>query len=50
MADSKHRNQNGNKDLPLGKSEDVEFSRDLADRDDLEAMQRAEEADRRAER
>ncbi|MGU3473920.1 YfhD family protein [Paenibacillus sp. D51F] len=49
MADSKHRDQTGNKDLPLGKSEDVEFSRDLADREDLEALQRAEEADRRAE-
>ncbi|ASS66866.1 MULTISPECIES: YfhD family protein [unclassified Paenibacillus] len=49
MANSKQRAQTGNKDLPLGKNEDVEFSRELADREDLEALQRAEEADRRAE-
>jgi|GEM_PF-4699350 hypothetical protein len=34
--------------LPAAKAEDVEFSREAADRDDLEAQRRAAEADRRA--
>ncbi|MBN2983289.1 MULTISPECIES: YfhD family protein [Cohnella] len=34
--------------LPVASAEDVEFSQELADEDDLEAQQRAEEADRRA--
>jgi len=34
--------------LPVAKSEDVEFSEELADRDDREARNRAEAADRRA--
>lgn len=35
--------------LPLARNEDVEFSAELADEDDREAMQRADEADQRAE-
>ncbi|MFK7693506.1 YfhD family protein [Paenibacillus sp. HJGM_3] len=35
--------------LPIGKNEDVEFSEALADENDREAQQRAEEADERAE-
>lgn len=35
--------------LPIGKNEDVEFSRDLADADDLEALERSNEADARQE-
>jgi len=35
------------KQLPIGKNEDVEFSRELADEDDLEALERMEAADRR---
>jgi len=34
--------------LPTASAEDVEFSEELADEDDLEAQQRAAEADRRA--
>ncbi|WP_199624721.1 YfhD family protein [Paenibacillus alkalitolerans] len=44
--------ENNNRDhrkLPIAKNEDVEFSRDLADADDLEAAERAEAADRRQE-
>jgi len=36
-------------DLPVAKNEDVEFSRELADEDDLEALERMEAADRRQE-
>ncbi|MFC6332048.1 YfhD family protein [Paenibacillus septentrionalis] len=35
------------KNLPVNKVEDVEFSRELADQEDLEALERAEKADRR---
>jgi hypothetical protein len=35
-------------DLPVASAEDVEFSYELADEDDLEALQRAAEANRRA--
>ena len=37
------------RDLPLAREEDVEFSADMADQDDREALVRAEEADQRAE-
>lgn len=37
------------KKRPIGKNEDVEFSRELADEDDLEALERMEAADRRQE-
>ncbi|MGN7380413.1 MULTISPECIES: YfhD family protein [unclassified Paenibacillus] len=37
------------KNLPIARNEDVEFSRELADEDDLEALARAEAADERAE-
>lgn len=37
------------KHLPVAKSEDVEFSAELADADDLEALERADEADCRQE-
>lgn len=39
----------GKEQLPINKVEDVEFSQDLADQEDLEALQRAQEADRRQE-
>ena len=35
--------------LPVEKNEDVEFSEEAADRDDMEALQRAEAADDRQE-
>ncbi|HZG76911.1 MAG TPA: YfhD family protein [Paenibacillus sp.] len=35
--------------LPVAKNEDVEFSRELADEDDLEALERMHAADRRQE-
>ncbi|WP_274363238.1 YfhD family protein [Paenibacillus thermotolerans] len=35
--------------LPIAKNEDVEFSRELADEEDMEAMKRMEAADRRQE-
>jgi hypothetical protein len=47
MDQEETRQANG--ELPVAKNEDVEFSVELADEDDREAMQRAEEADQRAE-
>lgn len=41
---SDHKEASG---MPIGKNEDVEFSRELADQDDLEARERAAEADAR---
>ncbi|CAG7634634.1 YfhD family protein [Paenibacillus allorhizosphaerae] len=41
--------QGGTRKLPIAKQEDVEFSAEAADRDDLEALERAEEADARQE-
>lgn len=38
-----------NKRLPVGKEEDVEFSREAADEEDLEALERMEAADCRQE-
>jgi|GEM_PF-1006930 len=35
--------------LPVGKAEDVEYSEELADAEDLKAAQRAAAADRRAQ-
>ncbi|MFC4599329.1 YfhD family protein [Cohnella hongkongensis] len=43
MANANERNR-----LPVERSEDVEYSEELADRDDQEALERAEAADRRA--
>ncbi|MFC4778547.1 YfhD family protein [Paenibacillus sp. GCM10023252] len=37
-------------ELPIAKNEDVEFSEELADRDDQTANERAKAADARAER
>lgn len=39
---------NKQEQLPIASAEDVEFSEELADRDDKEAQERAEAADRRA--
>jgi len=36
--------------IPIGKNEDVEFSSEAADAEDLEALQRANAADSRQER
>ena len=42
-------NENNEQDnLQVASNEDVEFSIEQADRDDLEALARAEQADRRA--
>lgn len=41
--------QNRNNKLPIAKNEDVEFSRELADEEDMEALERMEAADRRQE-
>jgi hypothetical protein len=38
---------NEGKKLPIAKNEDVEFSRERADQDDLEAVERMEAADQR---
>lgn len=38
-----------NEQLPVARAEDVEFAADRADADDLEALERSEEADRRAQ-
>ncbi|TLS53747.1 YfhD family protein [Paenibacillus antri] len=45
MTDAKKQERQ----LPIGKNEDVEFSRELADEDDLEALERMHAADRRQE-
>ena len=37
------------KQLPIAKNEDVEFSREMADEDDVEANNRAKAADQRQE-
>jgi hypothetical protein len=49
MKNNQTRNRGANKQLPIDKNEDVEFSWELADEDDREAVRRAEEADRRQE-
>ncbi|WP_084783513.1 YfhD family protein [Paenibacillus sp. FJAT-26967] len=50
MSNNRNEKQNQENELPIGKSEDVEFSAELADAEDLEALQRAEAADSRQER
>jgi len=47
--ENKKNNEKLNKNLPTSRVEDVEFSMDLADHDDIEAFERAEQADRRQE-
>lgn len=47
---SERNNADATKQLPDGKNEDVEFSMEAADEDDLEALARAQAADRRAEK
>lgn len=39
--------KNDNRELPVTGAEDVEYSRELADADDLEAQERARQADER---
>jgi len=44
------QNQNEmQKNLPINKIEDVEFSMDQADQDDMKALERSEQAERRQE-
>ncbi|MEK0312986.1 YfhD family protein [Cohnella sp. 56] len=43
------RNKSDKHQLPLAKAEDVEFAAERADQDDLEALRRSEEAERRAQ-
>ncbi|GGM40876.1 hypothetical protein GCM10011351_28870 [Paraliobacillus quinghaiensis] len=40
---------NKDKTKGIAKNEDVEFSRELADQDDMEAIERMEKADKRAQ-
>lgn len=47
MAKDKHQGEN--KSLPVARSEDVEFSMEQADAEDLEALERMEAADKRQE-
>jgi len=42
-------NKNQEKKLPIAKNEDVEFSMEMADQEDLEALERMKAADRRAQ-
>lgn len=42
-------NSQGQSNLPVAKQEDVEFSAEIADRDDFEAAERAQAADERQE-
>lgn len=46
---SQKQNNQANNDLPVAKQEDVEFSAEVADKDDFEAAQRAQAADDRQE-
>lgn len=46
MSDKEQENQ---KQLPINKVEDVEFSLDQADKEDLEALERSKQADKRQE-
>lgn len=39
-----------NEQLPIEKNEDVEFSKDVANREDFRAVKRAHRADRRQEK
>ncbi len=48
MIAKRFRRQEEYGELPTASAEDVEFSEELADQDDREALQRAAEADRRA--
>lgn len=48
MADTNKRGQN--RKLPIGKEEDVEYDTEFADEDDLEAVERANEADARQQK
>jgi hypothetical protein len=41
---------NENRNLPIAKNEDVKFSAEYADTDDIEAAERSEEADYRQEK
>lgn len=41
--------KNNNQNLPVAKQEDVEFSAEVADKDDFEAAERAQAADDRQE-
>jgi hypothetical protein len=45
--ENKGRNRQENQKLPIAKNQDVEFSMDLADEEDLKALERAEAADKR---
>lgn len=56
LANNQLENQIGNnltadtgQELPVAKKEDVEFSKELADQEDLEALERANQADARQE-
>lgn len=44
------RSEQANRNLPTAKNEDMEFSAELADQDDMEAAERADAADYRQER
>ncbi|MDD9268697.1 YfhD family protein [Paenibacillus sp. GCM10023248] len=46
---SAKRSQENQGKLPIAKNEDVEFSAEVADRDDFEAAERANAADHRQE-
>lgn len=47
MEKNRNNRQNTDKELPVTGSEDVEYSRELADADDAEAQERARAADNR---
>lgn len=47
MGQTNNNEKQTKKRLQVVKSQDVEFSMDLADEDDLEAIERAEAADKR---
>jgi hypothetical protein len=48
MPEPAYRQEDDYRELPMTSAEDVEYSRELADHEDVEAQQRAAEADRRA--
>ncbi|OXM86126.1 YfhD family protein [Paenibacillus rigui] len=47
VKQSKEQFQQNHRQLPIAKNEDVEFSSEAADNEDLEALERSKEADAR---
>ncbi|MDF2964410.1 MAG: YfhD-like protein [Paenibacillus sp.] len=49
MTEQQKQQRESQQRLPIGKNEDVDYSAEMADEDDLEAVERANQADARQE-